>query len=64
MSHWGRRIEFSKDETKALVYACSQELLRQIQHQAINPELANVVKKAAQCLYKFNKNECPFEEDK
>ena len=64
MAHWGRRIEFSKGEIKTLLYVSSQELVRQIHHRAIDPELTNVVKKAAQCLHKFNENECPFEEEK
>ena len=64
MSKWGRRIEFSKGEIKALLRVTSQELVREIHHHAIDPELTNVVKKAAQCLHKFNENECPFEEEK
>ena len=64
MAHWGRRIEFSKGEIEALLHVSSQELVRQIHRRVFDPELTNVVKKAAKCLHKFNQNECPFEEDK
>jgi len=63
MAHWGRSIEFSKGETKALLDACTIALIRQLNHRVFDPELTNVVKKAAQCLHKFNENECPFEGD-
>ncbi len=64
MAHWGRRIEFSKGETKALMDAAAYQVIQQIHHHAIDPDLVNVLKKATQCLHKFNENECSFEEEK
>ncbi len=64
MAHWGRRIEFSKGETKVLVDAVAHQLIRDVHQHVIDPDLLNVLKKATQCLHKFNENECPFEEDK
>ena len=54
MSNWGKRIEFSKGETQALLNASSAELVRQINHRCIDPDLATVVEKASKVLAKFN----------
>ena len=53
MSKWGKRIEFSKGETQALLNASSGELVRQISRSRINPDLVTVVEKASKALAKF-----------
>ena len=53
MSKWGKRIEFSKAETQALLNATSVELVRQISRSCINPDLVTVVEKGAKALAKF-----------
>ena len=57
MSKWGKRIEFSKGETQALLNASSGELARQINHNRINPDLVTVVEKASKALAKFGLSE-------
>jgi len=49
----GKRIEFSKGETQALLNASSGELARQVSQNRINPDLVTVVEKASKALAKF-----------
>ena len=53
MSKWGKRIEFSRSETQALLNASSGELAKQIKRNCINPDLVTVVEKASKALAKF-----------
>ncbi len=50
------RIEFIGPELRIQLDLCAKELLRQITHNAIDPDLANLVKKLARNLARLTAN--------
>ena len=50
MENRRQRLQLSQPELRILLDLCSKELIRQITHNTIDPDLVNLVKKAAKAL--------------